>query len=87
MPSETVADVLRDHPDSGGEMNREKDGSAYHMAPVCKCGSRNQKKAGYLTWHCQNCGHVYYYRLHQGTLVPHVRETAMAIDDERAGAS
>jgi ribosomal protein L37AE/L43A len=70
-----------------GEMNREKDGSAYHMAPVCKCGSRNQKKAGYLTWHCQNCGHVYYYRLHQGTLVPHVRETAMAIDDERAGAS
>jgi len=66
-------------------IDREADGSTYHNAPRCLCGSRNQKKAGYLTWTCQACGETHWYRMTKDYgLVAFARETALALDAERA---
>jgi hypothetical protein len=61
--------------------------TTYHGAPICRCGSRNSKAIGQsaLLRQCQHCGQTYAYRLHDGILVAHALETALALDELRRG--
>jgi len=67
-------------------MTREIDGSMCHGAPTCRCGSRATKRieGKFLVRRCSKCHSTYYYRLHDGVLVPLSYETARGIDEERA---
>jgi len=67
-------------------LNGEKQSATYYMAPVCRCGSRQTKQIGdsALTRQCQVCERTFWYRLHDGMLIPYGHETAIAIDEERA---
>lgn len=67
-------------------LDRERDGSVYHLAPMCRCGSRNQKKLGTLRWFCLECNEVRSYRVCNGEFLGFPDETALAIDAMRAGA-
>lgn len=65
-------------------MDRERDGSAYHGSPLCRCASRNQRRDGAGVWHCQECGRLNYYRMTSDGYLPFPRETALEIDLHRA---
>jgi len=67
-------------------LNGEKQSATYYMAPVCRCGSRQTKQIGdsALTRQCQVCERTFWYRLHDGMLIPYGHRAAMAIDEERA---
>lgn len=63
-------------------MDRERDGSAYFMAPSCLCASRNQRKIGPLRWVCV-CGRENHYRCTADGFLPFTKETAAAMDEQR----
>lgn len=59
----------------------------YHGAPMCRCGSRaTQRVEGkFLVRRCSKCMGTYWYRLHDGILVPHTKETAEAMEEAKSG--
>lgn len=65
--------------------DREKDGSAYHGSPLCRCASRHQKRHGSGVWECLECGRWNYYRMTIEGYLPFPQETALEIDMMRAG--
>lgn len=53
--------------------------------PLCRCGARTTKRVEgeYLCRYCSTCHSTYYYRLHDGHLLPYTKPVADIIDEER----
>ena len=63
----------------------ERDGKSAYHGPACRCGSRNTQRVEgkFLVRRCFSCGGTYYFRCHDGNMVPLDKDTAMALDEAR----
>lgn len=62
----------------------ERDGKTAFHGPACSCSSRNQQRWTPGHWHCNACGRDNFYRMTADGYLPFSRETAEALDAERA---
>lgn len=56
-----------------------------YAGPVCRCGSRATRRieGKHLVRICSSCGGTFYFRLHDGLLIPYAKDVAESIDERR----